>query len=105
MTPHRHRASISLGRTNAAILHGDEDLTLWSEEELIRGPRRDKNGSWSGRPPKVVPKAVHDELVRRPTAKAAPGREPSSLNWTQPETTGPQIAARTGYSDTVRRNR
>ena len=61
---------ITLGKTNLATLSGDEDITAWSEEELIRGQRRDRNGRWSGRPPKVVPKAVHDELVRRKLSEA-----------------------------------
>jgi hypothetical protein len=56
---------VRVGKTNLAILNGDEDLSLWSEEELIRGQRRDRNGRWSGRPPKIVPAAVHNELVRR----------------------------------------
>ena len=56
---------IRLGRSNLAILNGDEDLTHWDEEELRRGRRRDKNGRWVGRDPIVVPKAIHNELVRR----------------------------------------
>lgn len=48
----------------------EEDVSLWSEEELIRGTRKDRNGKWVGRPPKVVPKALHDELVRRKMDKA-----------------------------------
>ncbi|MGI9121194.1 MAG: hypothetical protein ACR2G7_13935 [Acidimicrobiales bacterium] len=62
--------SISLGRTNAAILNGDEDLSLWSEEELIRGQRKARNGRWTGRKPKVVPAAVHLELTRRRMSQA-----------------------------------
>ena len=58
-------ARVGIGKVNAAILSGEEDISLWSEEELIRGQRRDKNGHWTGRPPKVVPKALHDELVAR----------------------------------------
>lgn len=67
-SPKRER--IQLGQVSSAILRGDEDLSLWSEEELLRGTRKDKNGRWAGRPPKVVPKAVHDELVRRKMSKA-----------------------------------
>lgn len=62
--------SITLGNTNASILRGDEDLTLWSDEELLRGQRRAKNGRWMGRSPKVVPMAVHHELNRRRMSKA-----------------------------------
>ena len=56
---------IPVGQTNLAILRGDEDVSQWTDEELQRGQRRDRNGKWCGRPPKIVPKAVHDELVRR----------------------------------------
>lgn len=46
------------------------DLTAWSDEELMRGQRRSKRGTWEGRPPRLVPKAIHDELVRRKMSKA-----------------------------------
>ena len=66
----RDRPAVYPGRATMAILEGSEDLSLWDEEELLRGQRRGKNGTWSGRPPKVVPKAIHDELVRRKMSKA-----------------------------------
>ena len=56
---------IRLGQTNTAILNGSMDLSTWTDEELIRGQRRDKNGHFQGRPPKVVPLAVHKEMTRR----------------------------------------
>jgi len=58
---------IRLGQTNSAILAGNVDLTKWSDEELARGQRRDKNGRFQGRPPKVVPMVVYKELARRQT--------------------------------------
>lgn len=61
----RDMTRVRVGKTNAAILGGEADLSLWSEEELKRGTRMDKNGRWGGRPPVVVPKAIHDELVSR----------------------------------------
>lgn len=61
---------VRVGNTNTAILRGDMDLSVWSEEELIRGQRRAKDGRWTGRPPAVVPKAIHDELVKRRMSKA-----------------------------------
>jgi len=64
------RALIRVGARNTAILIGEDDLSDWDEEELRRGQRRDKNGRFQGQPPKVVPKAIHDELVRRTLAKA-----------------------------------
>jgi len=62
--------AVYVGKTNQAILAGEADLSIWTEEELMRGQRRDKNGKWGGRPPKVVPTAVHNELVRRRLSKA-----------------------------------
>jgi hypothetical protein len=64
------RELVQLGKTNSAILNGSADLSLWSEEELIRGQRRSANGKFQGRPPKVVPKALHDELVARKMTQA-----------------------------------
>lgn len=62
---------IGIGKVNAAILDGTEDLSLWSDEELRRGQRKSKNGRWEGRPPAVVPKKLHDELVKRTLDEAA----------------------------------
>lgn len=64
-TTGKERAVVRVGIMGTRILTGQEDLTLWSNEELIRGKRRDKNGGWMGREPVVVPKAIHDELVKR----------------------------------------
>jgi hypothetical protein len=61
--------NISLGKRNAAILNGEEDLTQWTDEELIRGQRRDKNGNWGGRPPKFIPAQVRREQNRRKITK------------------------------------
>lgn len=63
-------ARVGVGKTNLAIFNGEVDLSIWSEEELVRGQRRSANGKWMGRPPKVVPKAIHDELVKRKMSKA-----------------------------------
>jgi hypothetical protein len=57
--------NIRVGTLNAAILAGEVDLSEWDDEELLRGQRRNRNGNFQGRPPKVVPKQLHDELVRR----------------------------------------
>ena len=56
---------VNASETTAMILRGELDVSAWSDEELRRGQRRDKNGKWGGRPPKVIPKAIHDELVKR----------------------------------------
>lgn len=44
---------------------GKLDLSDWDIEELLRGYRRAKDGSFRGRPPLVVPREVHDELAKR----------------------------------------
>jgi uncharacterized protein (UPF0147 family) len=62
------RANIS--NTTAAVLAGDEDLTEWSDEELLAGKRRNKRGTLSGGNPKVVPRAILQELTRRRFLKA-----------------------------------
>lgn len=61
---------VRIGLTNQGILNGTEDLTTWSDEELMRGQKKSKTGKWTGRPPMVVPKAIHDELVRRKMSEA-----------------------------------
>ena len=64
------REVIQVGKRNSAILRGGEDLTSWSEEELIRGQRKSASGRWQGSRPKVVPTLLHDELVKRKMTKA-----------------------------------
>lgn len=49
----------------SAIISGDEDLTVWADEDLLRGRRGRR-----GRPPKVVPTAILQELTRRRFLKA-----------------------------------
>lgn len=59
-----------VGRVEPAILAGELDLSEWDDDELLRGQRRSHNGKFQGRPPKVVPTAVHQELVRRRISRA-----------------------------------
>lgn len=68
MNPNNNK--VSIGKTNMAILSGEEDLSIWSEEELIRGQKKGKNGRWTGRKPKVVPAVIHNELTRRRMGEA-----------------------------------
>jgi hypothetical protein len=64
------RALIRMGPANTAILIGADDLSGWDDEELRRGQRRDKNGRFQGKEPKIVPKACYDELVKRTLSEA-----------------------------------
>lgn len=58
------------GKAVSRVLAGEDDLSSWDEEELIRGQKRNKHGQWPNSPPKIVPKALHDELVKRKLTKA-----------------------------------
>jgi hypothetical protein len=64
------RGFVRVSRTTTRILTGQEDLSLWDDEELRRGQKRDKNGNWQGVQSKIIPKAIHDELVRRTLSQA-----------------------------------
>jgi hypothetical protein len=67
----RERALVRVGKTSTKVLTGEDDLSEWDDEELRRGRRRAASGNFRGADPKVVPKALHDELVRRTMDKAA----------------------------------
>lgn len=68
--PAPRRGLVRLGAVNTDILTGYEDITLWDDEELARGQKRDKNGRFQGRQPVVVPTVVHNEMVRRQMKQA-----------------------------------
>lgn len=59
------RSRVQIGPGNTAVLQGQDDVTTWSDEELLYGRRKDKSGSFRGRQPSVVPRAVHQEIARR----------------------------------------
>jgi len=63
-------AIVHIGATSAGVLAGEIDLSDWDDEELIRGRRRNRNGGWSGRPPKLLPAAFFQELTRRRFSRA-----------------------------------
>jgi hypothetical protein len=63
------RGLAKVSKTTVAIVNGTEDLSEWTEEELQRGARRGSDGRFR-KPPVLIAKAVHDELVRRRLAKA-----------------------------------
>lgn len=54
---------VRLSKNSADILDGNP--SDWTDEELLRGQRKSKRGRWEGKPPQVVPMAVHQELIRR----------------------------------------
>lgn len=68
------RALLRIGPSSTKVLTGADDLSEWDDEELRRGKRRVQQGRFAGRfmgkDPVVVPKALHDELVKRTLAEA-----------------------------------
>ncbi len=56
-------------KTMRAIVSGKEDLSSWTNEELERGMKRDRNGRFR-RPSEMIARQVHDALVRRKMRKA-----------------------------------
>lgn len=56
---------VHVGESNRRILAGEDDVASWDDEELWRGRRRDKRGTFKGRDPSLVPVGVHRELNRR----------------------------------------
>lgn len=59
------RAALTVGKGTAAVLAGHDDVTLWDDEELAHGRRRDTNGNFTGRPPRLIPHMCWVELKRR----------------------------------------
>ena len=70
----RKHTSVRMQGRQVELLHrierGEEDLSEWDLEELMRGYRRASDGSFRGRPPVAVPQALHEELARRVKSKA-----------------------------------
>jgi hypothetical protein len=61
---------VRTGLRTQAVLAGEDDLSTWTDEELVRGQRKDRNGRWSGSQPKVIPYAIVHERNRRQCQKA-----------------------------------
>lgn len=49
------------GRT-AMLISGELDVADLDDEELARGRCKDKNGRFTGKPPLVVPRSLHDRM-------------------------------------------
>lgn len=63
------RAEVRLSQNTTALVKaaedGELDLSDWDDEELLRGRRRDKNGTFGDRPPKLVPRVLYLEWKKR----------------------------------------
>lgn len=64
------RGRIDVSPTTVAIVNGTDDLSEWSDEEIVRGQRRKADGNWPATRPKVIAAALHDERVKRSMTKA-----------------------------------
>jgi hypothetical protein len=63
-------ASVQLTATAAGVIYDGQSLDTWDDEELMRGRRRNKHGTFTGRPAQVVPAALLRELNRRRFSRA-----------------------------------
>lgn len=59
------RELLTIGKGSAAVLRGEDDVTTWDDEELAYGRRRDRNGSFTGNAPRLIPIQCYTELKRR----------------------------------------
>lgn len=63
-------ALLKIGNRTADALERPQSIKEWDDEELERGYRKDKNGRFTGRPPRVVPMECFRELTRRQLERA-----------------------------------
>lgn len=66
----KHNALLAIPHRTADILTDPASIKTWDDEELERGYRRASNGKFVGGPPLVVPRIVHDEMIRRKMLRA-----------------------------------
>jgi hypothetical protein len=64
------RAKATVSPTSALVLSGEDDLSGWDDEEIRRGQKRAKDGTFRGAPPKLVPQVIHSERHRRTLTRA-----------------------------------
>ena len=65
MSKKPQRLRIRPGASTSAVLRGEVDVSEWDNEELIRGRRRGRDGTFRGRAPSIIPRELFDELRRR----------------------------------------
>lgn len=59
------RGWVKVGAKIARLIAGEDDLSDWSDEELLNGRPADQNGAFSGQPPTLIPREVYIEWIRR----------------------------------------
>lgn len=60
----RRPASSTVPERYDAFLSGEINIEDLDMEELLKGQIRDKNGSFGGRPPKLIPRAFHVKVTQ-----------------------------------------
>lgn len=74
------REIVTIGVGSASVLRGEDDVSTWDDLELAMGRRRDKNGHFTGKPPRLIPSACYAELKHRQVfdAESALGKRVAS---------------------------
>lgn len=57
--------TVKVGKGTVALLDGSDDVTTWTDKELMQGYR-----DGTRRPPNMIPRGVYDELSKRLVQKA-----------------------------------
>lgn len=63
------RSNHRLTPSHTRVVHGEDDLSSWDDEELLRGVRRNKFGKFP-KTPAVIPRQIHEEYQKRRLVKA-----------------------------------
>jgi len=61
----RARRKVKIASDEIALLYGDYPIEQWDLEELARGRPRAKDGTFKGKAPSFLDRAVHEQIVRR----------------------------------------
>jgi hypothetical protein len=66
VVPRRGKSAyITIGANTADLIEDPLQVLEWDDEELRRGQKRNSLGRFTGEPPKIIPRIVYDELIRR----------------------------------------
>lgn len=61
----KRRPRVRVTEQTAALAKGEVPVEEWDKEEVIRGQKRARDGTFRGRPSTLVPRPLYDELRRR----------------------------------------
>jgi hypothetical protein len=68
--PSSGRGLIRISAAACDAIDNPETISEWTDEELRRGRKKDKNGKFTGRDPIIVPTNCYREMVRRELRRA-----------------------------------